>query len=72
MLVLSRRLRQTIIISHPAAPGEAIEVTVIGVGDDEVRLGVRAPSAVAIRRRETPGDGHAPGRQPRRGAQTSP
>ena len=71
MLVLSRHLHQTIIIGDPAAPEDAIEVTVIGVWDDEVRLGVRAPRAVSVRRREAPGD--APTRrQPRRGAQTSP
>ena len=71
MLVLSRRLQQTIIIGDPATPGRVIEVTIIGVNEDQVRFGVRAPREVPVRRPETQGDGQAAARQGRRGAQTS-
>ncbi len=46
MLVLSRKLNQAIEI------GQGIEVVVVKVQGDRVRLGIQAPQDVAIRRSE--------------------
>lgn len=46
MLVLTRRLNQSIKI------GDDIEITVIEVRGDQVRLGVSAPRDVAVHRKE--------------------
>ena len=46
MLVITRKRNQAIVI------GDGIEVRVLRVGKDGVRLGVRAPSAVVVHRQE--------------------
>lgn len=46
MLVLTRRLNQSIKI------GDDIEITVIEVRGDQVRLGVAAPKNVSVHRKE--------------------
>ncbi|MBM4106542.1 MAG: carbon storage regulator CsrA [Phycisphaerae bacterium] len=46
MLVLSRQRDQTIMI------GDDIEVTVVDIRGDRVRLGFRAPSEVPVHRKE--------------------
>jgi len=46
MLVFTRRRDEAIMI------GDSIEVRVLRVGRDGVRLGVTAPAAVAVHRRE--------------------
>ena len=46
MLVLTRRLNQSIKI------GDEIEITVIEVRGDQVRLGVTAPRDVSVHRKE--------------------
>ncbi len=46
MLVLSRRRNQTIMI------GDDIEVTVVDVRGDKVRLGITAPKEIAVHRKE--------------------
>jgi carbon storage regulator len=46
MLVLTRKPSQSIMI------GDEIEVTVLSISGDKVRIGVRAPDDVAIFRRE--------------------
>lgn len=46
MLVLSRKTRQSIMI------GDDIEVTVVEVKGDLVRLAIRAPRQVTVHRRE--------------------
>jgi carbon storage regulator len=46
MLVLSRRLDESVMI------GADIEVTVVAIGADKVRLGITAPAAVGVHRRE--------------------
>ena len=46
MLVFTRRLRETIMI------GDGIEVTVLRIGRDGVRLGVVAPPEVSVHRQE--------------------
>lgn len=46
MLVLSRQRDQTIMI------GDDIEITVVDVRGDKVRLGISAPSRVAVHRKE--------------------
>lgn len=46
MLVLTRRLNESIRI------GDDVEVTVIEVRGDQVRLGIAAPRAIAVHRKE--------------------
>lgn len=46
MLVLTRKLNQSIQI------GEDIEITVIAVEGDQVKLGIKAPKRVEIHRKE--------------------
>ena len=46
MLVLSRQRDQTIII------GEDIEITVVDIRGEKVRLGISAPAHIAVHRKE--------------------
>lgn len=46
MLVLSRRPQESIMI------GDDIELTVVDIRGDKVRLGIKAPSDVAVHRKE--------------------
>jgi len=46
MLVLSRQRDETIMI------GESIEITVVDVRGDKVRLGITAPTRIAVHRKE--------------------
>lgn len=46
MLVLSRQIDETIMI------GNQIEVTIVDIRGDKVRLGITAPKAVAVHRKE--------------------
>jgi carbon storage regulator len=46
MLVLSRQRNETIMIGHE------VEVTVIDIRGDKVRLGINAPRAVSVHRKE--------------------
>lgn len=46
MLVFSRKLDEAIII------GEGIEIKILRIGHDGVRIGVTAPPTVAVHRRE--------------------
>jgi creatinine deaminase len=46
MLVLSRKRDQAIMIGHE------VEITVVDIRGDKVRLGIRAPASVAVHRRE--------------------
>jgi len=46
MLVLSRRRDQAIMIGHD------VEITVVDIRGDKVRLGIRAPANVSVHRRE--------------------
>lgn len=46
MLVLSRRLEETLII------GDDIKVTVLGISGNQVRLGISAPKVVSVHREE--------------------
>ena len=46
MLVLSRQRDETIMI------GDDIEITVVDIRRDKVRLGIRAPSKVPVHRKE--------------------
>ena len=52
MLVLTRHLDQSIMIGDPKKPEECIEVVVVEVRGDQVRLGVQAPRAVSVDRLE--------------------
>ena len=55
MLVLSRHRDETIML------GDDIEVTVVDIRGDKVRLGIRAPEAVTVHRKEILG-GHSAGK----------
>ncbi|HUA94553.1 MAG TPA: carbon storage regulator CsrA, partial [Acidimicrobiales bacterium] len=46
MLVLSRRMRDSIMIGHD------IVVTILSIGRDQVRIGIRAPADVEVHREE--------------------
>ena len=46
MLVLTRRVNETLMI------GDEITVTVLGINNNQVRLGVNAPRHVAVHREE--------------------
>ena len=52
MLVLTRRLNQAIMIGDPKKAEECIEVTVVEVKGDQVRIGTQAPRDVVVHRRE--------------------
>lgn len=46
MLVLSRRLGETLII------GDDVKITVLGISGNQVRLGIAAPREVSVHREE--------------------
>jgi carbon storage regulator len=46
MLILTRRVGETLVI------GDEVNVTVLGVRGNQVRLGVNAPKEVAVHREE--------------------
>jgi len=46
MLVLSRQRDQTIMI------GDDIEITIVDIRGDKVRLGINAPKAISVHRKE--------------------
>lgn len=46
MLILTRRIGETLKI------GDGIDVTILGVKGNQVRIGVNAPSKVAVHREE--------------------
>ena len=50
MLILTRRVGETIIIKLPT--GEQITVTVLGVKGNQVRIGTDAPEEITIMREE--------------------
>ena len=50
MLVLTRREGETLVIELPT--GETIEVTVLGIKGNQVRIGTQAPDDIAIVREE--------------------
>jgi carbon storage regulator len=52
VLVLTRKLNQAITVGNPLDLEEAIEIKVIEVRGDQVRLGVVAPHDVTVHRKE--------------------
>ena len=50
MLILTRRPSETLIIELPT--GERIEVTVLGIKGNQVRIGTDAPDEISIVREE--------------------
>ncbi len=61
MLVLSRKLNERITIEFPGATNPLlgrVEIIVVDIRGDKVRLGVDADPAIKINRNENLGDGH--------------
>ena len=56
MLVLTRKTDQSILIGDPNGGTEPIEVVVVEIRGDQVRLGVAAPRNVAVDRAEVRAD----------------
>ena len=52
MLVLTRRLDQAITIGDPFSPDGTVEVIILEVRGDQVRLGIKAPATTAVHRAE--------------------
>ncbi len=52
MLVLTRKLSQSITIGDPASAEQVIEISIMEVKGDQVRLGITAPCGVAVDRKE--------------------
>ena len=52
MLVLTRKTDQSITLGNPLSPEPVIEITVIEVRGDQVRLGITAPQSVPVHRKE--------------------
>ena len=52
MLVLTRKIDQSITLGDPAGAEEAIEITVVEIRGGEVRLGIKAPRDVTVHRKE--------------------
>ncbi len=52
MLVLTRRVGQTIMIGDPKKPEDCYEVQVVEAHGDQVRIGVNAPRDVSVDRSE--------------------
>jgi carbon storage regulator len=46
MLILTRRVGETVMI------GDEVQVTVVGLKGDQVRIGIKAPKSVAVHREE--------------------
>jgi carbon storage regulator len=46
MLILTRRVGETVVI------GEDVDITVLGVKGNQVRLGVKAPREISVHREE--------------------
>lgn len=46
MLVLSRRIEETLVI------GDDIEITVLGISGNQVRIGIKAPRHISVHREE--------------------
>lgn len=52
MLVLTRKIGETITIGDPKSAEKAIEITVEDIGGGSVRLSVTAPKETAVHRKE--------------------
>lgn len=50
MLILTRRQAETIVID--IGEGDTVEVTVLGVKGNQVRLGINAPKDIPVHREE--------------------
>lgn len=52
MLVLTRKVNEIITLGNPLSEESAIEVTVVEVHGDQVRLGITAPRETTVHRKE--------------------
>jgi len=50
MLILSRKINEVLVIETPA--GELIEITVLDVKGNQVRIGTSAPKDISVNREE--------------------
>jgi len=46
MLILTRRVGETIMV------GDEVQVTVLGIKGNQIRIGINAPEAIAVHREE--------------------
>jgi len=46
MLVLSRKVNQSVMI------GDNVEITILDIGKDQIKIGIQAPREIAILRKE--------------------
>lgn len=49
MLILTRRPLEAVMIDHPAG---LVTVTILGVKGNQVRIGIKAPTSIAVHREE--------------------
>ena len=52
MLVLTRKLNEVITIGDPHLTDAAVEIVVVEVRGDQVRIGINAPRSKAVHRKE--------------------
>ncbi len=52
MLVLSRQRDESVIMTIPGTPEIEIQVAIVDIRGDKVRLGLTAPKDIAIHRKE--------------------
>ena len=64
MLVLTRKTDQSILIGDPNGGTEPIEVVVVEIRGDQVRLGIVAPRSVTVDRSEVAASKRAEGAKP--------
>jgi len=58
MLILTRRIGESLVIDNPVSGGEPITVTVLGVKGNQIRIGIDAPKDITILREELISDVH--------------
>lgn len=52
VLALTHRTDQTILIADPQSEEAPVEITIVGVISDQVRIGIKAPRTVTVHQNE--------------------